>query len=96
MARFNPCHGKTACRDDGVRCLTCGREASTRSTDCAMPSTALPSWRMVLCEKVVYGEVQLTHRYTYRPDGTLRRAEIADEDDGVRVLDFDLSGKRLA
>jgi hypothetical protein len=25
MSRFVPCQGKTACRDDGVRCLTCGR-----------------------------------------------------------------------
>ena len=25
MARFSPCRGKTACRDDGARCLTCGR-----------------------------------------------------------------------
>ncbi|EGV32242.1 amidohydrolase 2 [Thiorhodococcus drewsii AZ1] len=25
MARFEPCHGKNACRDDGERCLTCGR-----------------------------------------------------------------------
>lgn len=25
MARFTPCQGKTACRDDGRRCLTCGR-----------------------------------------------------------------------
>lgn len=25
MTRFNPCKGKTACRDDGSRCLTCGR-----------------------------------------------------------------------
>lgn len=22
---FQACHGKTACRDDGVHCLTCGR-----------------------------------------------------------------------
>lgn len=22
---FNPCQGKTRCRDDGERCLTCGR-----------------------------------------------------------------------
>ncbi len=22
---FTPCKGKTACRDDGQRCLTCGR-----------------------------------------------------------------------
>ena len=26
MARFTPCKGKTACRDDGERCLTCGRD----------------------------------------------------------------------
>ena len=25
MSRFTPCKGKTACRDDGERCLTCGR-----------------------------------------------------------------------
>ncbi len=25
MAKFTPCQGKTACRDDGVKCLTCGR-----------------------------------------------------------------------
>ncbi|WPL19286.1 hypothetical protein Thiowin_04403 [Thiorhodovibrio winogradskyi] len=26
MARFEPCHGKDKCRDDGTRCLTCGRD----------------------------------------------------------------------
>lgn len=25
MTAFIPCKGKTACRDDGERCLTCGR-----------------------------------------------------------------------
>ena len=25
MNAFNPCKGKTACRDDGKHCLTCGR-----------------------------------------------------------------------
>lgn len=25
MTAFTPCKGKTACRDDGQRCLTCGR-----------------------------------------------------------------------
>jgi hypothetical protein len=25
MAVFKPCQGKTACRDDGIQCLTCGR-----------------------------------------------------------------------
>jgi hypothetical protein len=25
MTEFKPCAGKTACRDDGETCLTCGR-----------------------------------------------------------------------
>lgn len=25
MSTFTPCKGKTACRDDGAICLTCGR-----------------------------------------------------------------------
>ena len=25
MSVFTPCKGKTACRDDGARCVTCGR-----------------------------------------------------------------------
>ena len=25
MSTFTPCKGKTACRDDGEKCLTCGR-----------------------------------------------------------------------
>ena len=25
MSTFNPCQGKTTCRDDGKQCLTCGR-----------------------------------------------------------------------
>lgn len=25
MPEFTPCKGKTACRDDGEKCLTCGR-----------------------------------------------------------------------
>lgn len=28
MARFQPCQGKDACRDNGERCLTCGRSSS--------------------------------------------------------------------
>lgn len=26
MANFRPCQGKSACRDNGVLCLTCGRK----------------------------------------------------------------------
>lgn len=35
MNQFTPCKGKDACRDDGTRCLTCGRsfEEITRLRD---------------------------------------------------------------
>ena len=38
MTTFTPCRGKTACRDDGLVCLTCGRslaeiEATRRLID---------------------------------------------------------------
>ena len=38
MKQFTPCQGKTACRDDGLVCLTCGRslaevEAARRLID---------------------------------------------------------------
>ena len=46
--------------------------------------------------KVVYGEVELTHRYSYCPNGTLQSAEITDADEEVRVLCFDSRGSRLA
>lgn len=26
MSKFKPCQGKTACRDNGTHCLTCGRD----------------------------------------------------------------------
>ena len=32
--------------------------------------------RLAVCEKLVYGEVELTHRYRYRENGTLHSAEI--------------------
>lgn len=43
--------------------------------------------RLVECEKLVYGEVQLTHRYGYDADGTLKRAEIV-MDEETTVLEF--------
>lgn len=32
--------------------------------------------RLIFCEKLVYGEVELRHDYEYRPDGGLSRAVI--------------------
>ncbi|MBF0220109.1 MAG: hypothetical protein HQL49_11385 [Gammaproteobacteria bacterium] len=51
--------------------------------------------RMVLCEKVVYGEVEISHQYQYYPDGTLKSAAITDEEGEVQALNFDTTGQRI-
>jgi hypothetical protein len=51
--------------------------------------------RMVLCEKVVYGEVELQHRYEYYDNGSLKQAEISEADDEPRVMRFDEQGQLL-
>jgi len=43
-------------------------------------------------EKVVYGEVELAHRYEYDRNGVLRRAEIAMLEEDMVVLRFDEAG----
>ena len=51
--------------------------------------------RLLGCDKMVYGDVQISHRYEYHDNGTLRRAEITMEDD-LTVMNFDESGKPVA
>ncbi|MGJ5180023.1 DUF6156 family protein [Bradyrhizobium oligotrophicum] len=46
-------------------------------------------------DKVVYGEIELTHRYSYHPNGTLRRAEIVMLDEEPATLSFDENGVAL-
>lgn len=48
--------------------------------------------RLTGFEKMVYGEVELAHRYAYHGNGTLQRAEITDIDGETTVLDFDAAG----
>lgn len=48
-----------------------------------------PAGRLLECEKVVYGEVELTHRYAYDASGALKQAEITMLDEETRVLRFD-------
>lgn len=50
--------------------------------------------RIVLCRKIVYGEVEFEHRYAYHGNGALRRAEIDGEDE-TRVVEFDEQGERV-
>jgi hypothetical protein len=48
--------------------------------------------RLVGLQKIVYGEVEMEHRYHYDETGLLRRAEIIDIDGEVNVLTFDGQG----
>jgi len=43
--------------------------------------------RLIRCQKVVYGEVESEHIYSYHDNGALKQAEIV-EDDETRVLNF--------
>jgi hypothetical protein len=46
-------------------------------------------------DKLVYGEVELAHRYEYHANGALRRAEITMLDEESVVLFFDVDGERI-
>ncbi|CCE00765.1 DUF6156 family protein [Bradyrhizobium sp. STM 3809] len=47
-------------------------------------------------EKVVYGEIELTHRYNYHANGALRSAEIVMLDEDPVTLHFDETGAAVA
>lgn|SRR5690606_3832032 len=44
--------------------------------------------RLIGLQKIVYGEIELQHRYHYGDSGTLQRAEITDADGEVTALQF--------
>ncbi|MFZ5491782.1 MAG: DUF6156 family protein [Pseudomonadota bacterium] len=45
--------------------------------------------RLISCEKLVYGEIEMSHRYEYGADGWLCRAVIEVGDDDPRTLHLD-------
>ncbi len=51
--------------------------------------------RLVCCEKIVYGDVELKHSYEYYDSGVLKQAEITDSDGDVNLLDFDEEGQMV-
>jgi hypothetical protein len=51
--------------------------------------------RLLLCQKLVYGEVELQHKYSYHDNGALSLAEITDVDDELTLLHFDEAGLPL-
>jgi hypothetical protein len=50
--------------------------------------------RMLLCQKIVYGEVESEHQYHYYANGILKSAQIT-EDDEVREIHFNESGEMV-
>ena len=51
--------------------------------------------RLTGFEKVVYGEVELTHSYGYHASGALARAVVAMLDEEPSVLLYDEAGRRV-
>ena len=51
--------------------------------------------RLLVCQKLVYGEIELEHRYSYYDNGVLRTAEITDADGELTVLQFAEAGPLL-
>jgi hypothetical protein len=43
--------------------------------------------KIVCCQKIVYGEVESQHLYSYHANGALKLAEISEEDE-TRELNF--------
>lgn len=48
--------------------------------------------RVTAFQKIVYGEVDLEHRYRYHANGQLAMAEIVDAEGEARVMHFDEDG----
>lgn len=51
--------------------------------------------RLLVCQKVVYGEIEFEHKYEYNDDGILQRAVITEADEEPKVLQFDTRGMPL-
>jgi hypothetical protein len=54
-----------------------------------------PAGALTGFDKIVYGEVELAHRYEYHGNGALRRAEITMLDEDTLVVHFDEAGLQV-
>ncbi|QFY43151.1 hypothetical protein F6R98_11405 [Candidatus Methylospira mobilis] len=52
--------------------------------------------RLTALHKLVYGELEIQHRYVYHENGVLMRAEVIDIDGDVTMLEFDEHGKAVS
>ena len=50
--------------------------------------------KLLLCQKMVYGEVESEHQYHYYDNGDLKRAQIT-EDDEIREIHFNELGEMV-
>jgi len=50
--------------------------------------------KLLLCQKIVYGEVESEHHYEFYENGVLKDARIT-EDDEVRIIHFNEAGEML-
>jgi hypothetical protein len=48
--------------------------------------------RLLGFDKYAYGEIELSHRYSYHDNGKLKQAEITDIDGETTLLEFDAEG----
>ena len=44
--------------------------------------------RLLRCEQMVYGEIEVCHEYSYHPDGRLARAVIRAGGDDPETIDY--------
>ena len=51
--------------------------------------------RLTGFDKLVYGDIELAHRYLYHPGGALRQAEITDIDGETSVLNYAEDGSPI-
>ena len=51
--------------------------------------------RLCICRKIVYGETEFEHRYSYHDNGALKQALISEGDDELTTLNFDERGSPL-
>ena len=49
--------------------------------------------RLLGFDKMVYGEIEMAHRYAYHPNGALKQVEVTDIDGDIARLDFDAQGE---
>jgi len=52
--------------------------------------------QLVVCQKVVYSEIEFEHRYEYHDSGFLKTAVIREADEEPRILRFNDVEKVLA